>query len=219
MSKIGAVIVALALLPSPVLAQAPVNSQRPRAERLFAMGVALGAAGNFPGAQSYLRRSIETDPTYLDPYVALAEVFLDRGAIDDAREVLRTGNRYHQNSPALWRLATELARREGDLNEAARAARALVQAAPHDADAYRLRAGVARDRGAWSEALAASRALLELLRTRRSEPGGNDQGPLSVAIQETEATVRALQLIVGETDPVARCLDRPVRRALAGCDR
>ena len=207
-------VVAVLLLPTLVNGQTANRGRRPRAERLYAMGVALGSAGNIPGAQSYLRRAINADPSYEEPYVALVELFIMRSAWTDAQAVLQAGRRYHHESTRLARLTVELARRLGDAGRAARAARNLVRVAPDEPESHTLRAELARERGAWSEALTATRALLDLARRARTEPIAARQA----RITELEATERALRLVVSQTDPASRCTERPVRRALAGCE-
>lgn len=212
---LAALVVALAAA-SPGAAQPPGDrsGRRDRAARLRAIGRALAAAGDPGSAAGYYRDAIRVDPSDAEAYEALGTIYLERGSIGDALEVYAVGLRHRpDHAPLLRGQARALAAR-GDLDGAATALRALIDAAPEDVLAHLDRAALARRRGAFSEALASYRAILDL--AARGRPVAEE------GLSEARRYAAALVLLVEANDPVAGAIDcaaepSPVRRALAAC--
>lgn len=182
-----------------------------RARQLRARGDARLAAADRGSAIGWYRDALDADPSDGPSYEALGRIYLERGALDDARAVLEAGVRNAPDHTPIWRVLAEVLERGGALDEAARVLRELVRRTPRDSAAWRARAELARRRGAFSEALACYRAILAL-----ADDGVSMDPSL---LEEASRSARALALLVGTLDPVRRARSSSVRRAIADAER
>ena len=136
-------------------AQSARAHPRGRAAELRARGDAYLAAGDRGSAIGWYRDALSVDPSDGASYAALGRIYLDRGALADARAAFEAGVRRAPDHPPVWlgpRRDAGTAWDRGD--DAADAMRELTRRRPRDAVAWRARAELARRRwGAWSEAL------------------------------------------------------------------
>lgn len=197
-------------------AAAQLRDRAARAAELRAHGDALRAAGDRGSAIGWYRDAISADPSDARSYERLGRIYLERGALGDARQVLEAGAARCPDDVALWLALSDALARMGSAEEAARALRSLTERAPRAPEAWIARAEAARARGAWSEALGAYRALIAL--------AGDGVEIDPARVEEARRATIALGVLVGSADPVhrgcegARQSDGAVRRALAGCD-
>jgi len=145
----------LLLFPAIGAAQEPAS----RAERLTTRGEALVRGGDPGSATSYFRRAIQANGRHVPAYAALAGVYLERGRMVDALEVLRVGLHRMPGQPRLTLILARTLHDRGERAAAAALVRELVASEPSNAEAHRIRAELARERGAWSEALDSYRAI------------------------------------------------------------
>lgn len=190
-----------------LIAAAPAGAQRPgRAEIAAehrARGDALRAAGDRGSAIGWYRDAIAADPGDALSYERLGRIYLERGALDDARAAFEAGAARRPDHAPLWLGLAEVLEAMGTPDDAARALRELTRRAPDDPEAWRARAALAMRRGAWSEAMGAYRRIASM-------------SEVADAVRsEAERTLIALRFLVGTSDPVRRCDDESaVRRAL-----
>jgi len=196
------------LVASSLSAVATASAQGGRARRAAEktrIGDALVRANDLGSAVAYFREAIQIDPRFERAYVALGELYRAQGRDSDALEVVRAGLRRRPRSTALALLFVAIVRSSDPL-EAARVLRDAARADPGSLSVWRALGGLARERGAFAEALAAYRAVLRL----------TVDAPESEARAEAARFVRALRVLVVDVDPVSRCEDTEVRRALCG---
>ena len=180
-----------------------------RAAERTAMGQALVRAGNPGSAIAYFREAIQIDPAYVPAYLGLGELYRAAGRDSDALEVVRAGLLRRPRSVPLAMLLAGVVE-PGDPAQAAAILSEAVSREPGSVEAQRARAELARRRGAFAEALASYRAVVNLTEDATD--------PASAALcEEARRYVAALRLLVRDVDPPSRCVDTPVRRALAGC--
>ncbi|MEM1418643.1 MAG: tetratricopeptide repeat protein [Myxococcota bacterium] len=172
-----------------------------RAERFL-------ASGDLGSATSLFRRAIQADPAGSAGYLGLARVYVQRGVLVEARAVLEAGVRRVPRSLALELALVDLLVAQGDLESAALRLEEIVRARPRRADAWRRHGEVARRRGRFSVALGAYRVVVDL--AARGEQVVPDD------LEEARRFVAALELLLRDRDPVARCDGSSVRTALCG---
>lgn len=193
-----------------VAAMAPgvASAQNHRSSRSLTTGRAYLAAGDRGSAIGYFRDALGADPNHAEAYVALAEAYEGRGALQEARRVFQAGLARRADHMPLWEGLTRVLAALGHPEEAARAARELTQRDPHRVAGWLLRARLATARGAWSEALTAYRRVVAL---------AEDEG----LVEDASRREAALRLLAAPMDPVSAprvCTEAsPVRRALARC--
>jgi tetratricopeptide (TPR) repeat protein len=183
------------------------EAQRDRAEALRAQGDAHLAAGDRGSAIGYYRDAITAFPADGPSYAALGRIYLDRGALADARTAFEAGVAHAPDHSPLHLGLAEVLDRMGAPDQAALVLRDLARRTPRDATVHAARADLARRRGAFGEALSAYRAILAL----------EGDAPADLAA-DARRNASALRFLVGTLDPVTRCpAASAVRRALAGC--
>lgn len=216
MRVVGLVVLVCILAPVAVASAQPVDpaARESRAAQLRARGEAYLASGDPGSATAFFRDALQVNPADARSYLLLAQIYQARGATQDALETLSVALRRAPDDAALWGAVADVLVAVGELDQAAEALREQTERTPNDAAAFRRRGELAKRRGAWSEALACYRRVVDLLEsTPTSSP---------VEANEARASVLALSVLAGGTDPVrgvrAGC-DHPsaVRRALAGC--
>ncbi|MET0286432.1 MAG: hypothetical protein ABW352_18265 [Polyangiales bacterium] len=175
-----------------------------RAASLIARGRAAEDAGNTLSALGYYRDAVAAAPRRDVGYVALGEAYLRLGEPSRALEVLLSGSRWTVRGETLWLALHATYQALHDDARALDALRKLRRMEPESTRGLSALADEAEQRGAFLEALAARRSLLALT-------GAEDQ----------RARVRALELLLGNADPVRAKLacstGTPVERALARC--
>jgi len=191
------------LCAAPLAAEAQDGRARRAAEKVR-MGRALVGAGNPGSAVAYFREAIQIDPHLEAAYVGLGELYRGQGRDSDALETVRAGLRRRPRSvPLALLMAATLG--PSDPSEAMAILRRVAEAEPESVPVQRALGALARERGAFAEALAAYRAVARLT--------AGDPAQAEV-LAEARRFVAALRLLVGDVDPVGRCEDTEVRRAL-----
>jgi tetratricopeptide (TPR) repeat protein len=186
---------ALALAPSVrASADEPAESWATRrARELTSSGSALRQSGRVDEAVSRFTEALKTDGTYGPAYLALAELREATGEIEEAEKVLMLGM---QSILGFWEglmAQAELVARQRRFDEATALLIAFERGNPDHEGALRRLVDVATKADRLPVALRAARRLHELATTRKDD----------AARRSSAATVRALSLLLGETDPVA----------------
>lgn len=186
---------ALALGPS-----APARGDEPseswatrRARELTVSGATLRQAGHVGDAVALFTEALKTDGTYGPAYLALAEVREATGEVDEAEKVLLLGM---QNILGFWdglMAQAELVARQRRFDDATALLLAFERGNPDHELALRRLVDVATKADRLPVALRAARRLHELATLKKDEAGR----------KSSAAIVRALSLLLGETDPVA----------------
>ncbi|MBN8615419.1 MAG: hypothetical protein J0L92_32790 [Deltaproteobacteria bacterium] len=195
------------VLLGPTGSSAQDRERQTRAAELSALAHRFAEAGDRVSARAYYRDAISADPSYADAYVALGELELGRDAYRDAEATFRVGLVRAGSDARLW---IGLARALTGLGAPDDADSVLAQAdaqLPDDLALLAFRAEHAEQRGRWSLALSITRRLAEIA-ARDADHDREDA---------LRARARALELLVGELDPVrsAPSAASRVRRLLA----
>jgi tetratricopeptide (TPR) repeat protein len=163
------VILLVSALVSPVAAQtrapgaAPSMEASRRASALYDRGVAAFQKGHAAEAETLFRQAVAANPRNLDYHVALAEALVAQKRLSEAERVLLAVRPPGRGSRRLELLLAQIRLWQGQLHEAAVDFRALVTAAPADAEAREGLANALYWSGDWP---AAAREYRELLRLR-----------------------------------------------------
>lgn len=178
-----------------------------RARSLTTAGAQNRAAGKVDLALTQLREAIQTDATFGDAYLTLAELREATGELDEAERVLVLGMDHIPGFVEAMLARAELlarARRDGDASSAFLEA---LRQRPDDEAVLRRLVAIAPRAGLLPVALGAARRLAALARGRADDK----------TARELFATTRALSMLVAEVDPAlagGRSPER-ARRALA----
>jgi tetratricopeptide (TPR) repeat protein len=187
-------------------ASAQDDARRSRAELLTAQAERLAAAGDRVSALGYFRDAIRVDAAYGPAYAGLGRLEAVRGRTSDARETYAQGLAVSPGTLELWVGAAEVELQFGDHREARALLARMAARFPNDPRAHREHGLLAERMFAWAEALAAHRALIALSRRGLSVD--------AAWLEEAEAHAAALEVLVGDGDPLSRCEGSEVRRAL-----
>jgi tetratricopeptide (TPR) repeat protein len=190
---VRALVLALSLVLAGSTGSLAQDRQRQtRAAELSALAHRFAEAGDRVSARAYYRDAISADPSYADAYVALGELELSRDAYRDAEATFRVGLVRAGSDARLW---IGLARALTGLGAPDDADSVLAQAdaqLPEDVGLLAFRAEHAEQRGRWSLALSITRRLVAIA----ARDGDRDR---EAALR---ARARALEVLVGELDPV-----------------
>lgn len=186
-------------------ASAQDDARRSRAELLTAQAERLAAAGDRVSALGYFRDAIRVDAAYGPAYAGLGRLEAARRT-SDARETYAQGLAVSPGTLELWVGAAEVELQFGDHREARALLARMAARFPNDPRAHREHGLLAERMFAWAEALAAHRALIALSRRGLSVD--------AAWLEEAEAHAAALEVLVGDGDPLSRCEGSEVRRAL-----
>jgi tetratricopeptide (TPR) repeat protein len=164
-----------------------------RARELTASGAALRQSGRVGDAVARFTEALKTDGTYGPAYLALAELREATGEVEEAEKVLLLGM---QNILGFWEglmAQAELVARQRRFDDATALLLAFERGNPDHEGALRRLIDVATRADRLPVALRAARRLHELATLKKDD----------AARKSSAATVRALTLLLGETDPVA----------------
>lgn len=183
------------------------SARRARAARLTQEGDQLAAAGDRVSAAGAYRDAIHADPTHGPAYAALGRLELLGGRISDAIDAFSLGLEHSPGTLDLWIGDAEARAALGDVRAArARLSRMVIRFAD-DPRAHRERARFAERLFAWAEALASYRALLSLDAEGRAVD--------AAWLDEARAHIAALEVLLGDADPLARAEGSEIRAALS----
>ena len=99
---------------------------------LFVVGMIYHGMGEFPQAESYLKKAVEAGASSLDLHRMLAETFLERGAFDEAEKHLDIIKQHDQTRPEIYELKAELALRKEDWESRLDSLSKLLEITPSD---------------------------------------------------------------------------------------
>lgn len=188
------------------VASAQDDARRSRAELLTSQAERLAVAGDRVSALGYFRDAIRVDAAYGPAYAGLGRLEAARGRTSDARETYAQGLAVSPSTLELWVGAAEVELLFGDHREARALLARMASRFPNDPRAHREHGLLAERMFAWAEALAAHRALIAL--SRRGLPVD------ATWLEEAEAHAAALEVLVGDGDPLSRCEGSELRQAL-----
>ena len=110
----------------------------------------------------HLEQAIELEPHYVQPYIRLGHIHLERGASQRAIQVLEPASQLQGDNPELWLLLAQAYREVNDLDQAADCAEKAVSLSPNQIQPLLLRGEIALQAGNPKAAQGRAQAALRI---------------------------------------------------------